>query len=88
MHFRIKPHILRKIREKHNIEVYEIYEVLEGRFLFTRVGKERYRIIGRCYGGRPLTMHLDKDKRKDRFELVTARESDDSEKRFYKREIE
>jgi uncharacterized DUF497 family protein len=85
MHFRIKPEILRKIRDKHNIEAYEIYEVLEGRFLFTRVGKERYRIIGRCYGGRFLTVYL--DKRRDCFDLVTARESEDSEKRFYKKEI-
>jgi hypothetical protein len=25
MHFRIKPHILRKIIDRHNIEAYEIY---------------------------------------------------------------
>jgi uncharacterized DUF497 family protein len=86
MHFRIKPHLLRKIRDKHNIEAYEIYEVLEGRFLFTRVDKERYRVIGKCYGGRFLTMYL--DRKRDCFELVTARESEYSEKRFYKREIE
>ena len=90
MHFRIKPHIkphiLRKIIDRHSIEAYEIYEVLEGRFIFTRVDKERYKVIGKSYGGRFLTMFL--DKKRDSFELVTARESEDSGKRFYKRKTE
>jgi len=81
---KIKPEILAKIRDKHAVDIEEVYEVFEGRFIFTRVKKNRYRVIGKTITGRYLTIFLDKvgvD-----LEVVTARDSTDSEKRFYKKE--
>ncbi|RLI88953.1 MAG: BrnT family toxin [Archaeoglobales archaeon] len=82
---RIKPEILTKIRDKHAVDIEEVYEVFEGKFVLTRVKGNRYRVIGQTTAGRYLTIFMDKIG-KD-FEIVTARNSTDSEKRFYKKEI-
>ena len=51
-----------------------------------RVIGNRYRIIGKTVGGRFLTIFV--DKKGQIYELVTARDSTDSEKRLYKKKIE
>ena len=83
---KIKPEILAKIRDKHAVDVEEVYEVFEGKFVLTRVRGNRYRVIGKTAAGRFLTIFMDKVGRD--FEIVTARDSTDSEKRFYRKETE
>lgn len=83
---KIKPEILAKIRDKHAVDIEEVYEVFESKFVLTRVKGNRYRVIGKTAAGRFLTIFLDKVG-KD-FEIVTARDSTDSEKRFYRKETE
>jgi uncharacterized DUF497 family protein len=82
----VKHHIAMKIAKKHGVAVAEVFEVLEGNFLYKRVKGNRYRIIGKTLGGRFLTIFVDKEGQI--YELVTARDSTDSEKRLYKKEIE
>ena len=84
MPIRIKPAILSKIREKHAVDIEEVYEVFESKFVFTRVKDNRYRVIGQTAAGRYLTIFMDKTG--EDFEIVTARDSTDAEKRFYKKE--
>lgn len=66
------------------MDIEEVYEVFEGKFVLTRVKGNRYRVIGQTAAGRYLTIFMDKAGRD--FEIVTARDSTDSEKGFYKRE--
>jgi len=66
------------------VDIEEVYEVFEGKFVLTRVKGNRYRVIGQTAAGRYLTIFMDKAGRD--FEIVTARDSTDSEKGFYKRE--
>ena len=80
----IKPEILSKIRDKHAVDIEEIYEVFESKFILTRVKGNRYRVIGKTATGRYLTIFMDKVR--EGFEIVTARDSTDSEKRFYRKE--
>ncbi len=82
----VKHHIAMKIAKKHGVAVAEVFEVLEGNFLYMRVKGNRYRIIGKTLGGRFLTIFV--DKKGQIYELVTARDSTDSEKRLYKKKIE
>ena len=82
----VKHHIAMKIAKKHGVAVAEVFEVLEGNFLYKRVKGNRYRIIGKTLGGRFLTIFVDKEGQI--YELVTARDSTDSEKRLYKKKIE
>ncbi len=82
----IKHHIASKIESKHNVTVKEVFEVLEGVFLYTRVKGNRYRIIGKTFAGRFLTLFV--DKKGQIYELVTARDSTDAEKRLYRKEME
>ncbi len=72
----VKHHIALKIAKKHGVAV---AEVLEGKFLYMRVKGNRYRIIGKTVGGRYLTIFV--DKKGQIYELVTARDSTDSEKK-------
>ncbi len=57
---KIKPEILAKIRDKHAVDIEEVYEVFEGRFILTRVRGNRYRAIGKTATGRFLTIFMDK----------------------------
>ncbi len=82
---KIKPEILTKIRDKHAVDIEEVYEVFEGRFILTKVKGNRYRVIGKTAAGRFLTIFMDRIG-KD-LEIVTARDSTDSEKRFYRKEV-
>ena len=84
MAIKIKPEVLTKIRDKHAVDIEEVYEVFEAKITFTKEKGNRYRIIGKTAAGRYLTIFMDKVG-KD-FEIVTARDSSDSEKRFYRKQ--
>jgi len=85
MRLEIKRKILSKIEKKHKIKLNEIYEVLDGRFYYEKVKGNRYKIIGKTESGRFVTLFV--DKLRQAFELVTARDSTDAEKRLYKKKI-
>ena len=84
MRLKIKKKILMKIERKHKIKLNEIYEVLEGRFYYEKIKGNRYKIIGKTESGRFVTLFVDKLRT---FELVTARDSTDVEKRLYKKKV-
>lgn len=85
MRLEIKHNTALRMEKEHNITVSEVFEVLEGAFLYKRIKGNRYRIIGKTMAGRILMLLIDK---KDlAYELVTAKDSTDSEKRLYKKEI-
>lgn len=85
MTIHIKPDVLRKIMDKHSVEIREVYEVFERKFILTRVKGNRYRVIGQTMAGRYLTIFMDKET--GHYEIVTARDSTESEKKFYRKEI-
>ena len=82
---RIKKKIKAKIEKKHGVSVREVYEVFGGRYYLTTAGRRRYKVIGKTRSGRFLTLII--DKKEDIYELVTARDSTDSETRLYKKKI-
>jgi uncharacterized DUF497 family protein len=82
----IKHHIATKIEKKHGVKVSEVLEVFEGKIYTKKVGKDRYCIIGRTLAGRFLTIFV--DKKGKLLEVVTARDSTDSEKRLYRIKME
>ena len=74
------------MKKKHGVKVNEILEVFEGKIYTKKVDKDRYCIIGRTVAGRFLTIFV--DKKGKLLEVVTARDSTDSEKRLYRIRVE
>jgi len=69
---------------KHNVRIREVGEVIKNRPLIKRIGGKNWMVIGQTDSGRYLTIYLFQIGRKV-FRLKTARDSTDSEKRFYRK---
>lgn len=71
---------------KHGIKPYEAEETIAYKPLFKKVKKGKYAALGPTLDGRYLVMVFErKDKGKAR--VVTGWDMDDSERKYYKREV-
>lgn len=70
---------------EHNVEQYEVEEAVWGDAWFERRrGKQRYHVYSQTNGGRYLFIVLDREIGDD-FYVVTARDMDDGEKKYYRK---
>ena len=70
---------------EHNVEWYEVEEAIWNKAWFeNRRGKQRYHAYGQTDSGRYLFIVLDRRAGSD-FYVVTARDMNDREKRYYRR---
>ncbi len=68
----------------HNVEQHEVEEALGGDAWFKKRGRDRYYAYSQTDSGRYLFIVLDREY-DDCFYVVTARDMDDREKRFYRK---
>ena len=70
---------------EHQVEWYEVEEtVWDDPWFEKRRGRQRYHVYGQTKGGRYLFIVLDRATGDD-FYVVTARDMDDRERRYYRR---
>ncbi|HUD44412.1 MAG TPA: hypothetical protein VMR41_02625 [Patescibacteria group bacterium] len=69
---------------KHNIQLEEVFQVLNGGYVFIDGKLGRWLLIGKTTKKRFLTIIIGARKKKNTYGLVTARPSRKEEKSFYK----
>jgi hypothetical protein len=80
--------VKRKIREKHSIEEWEVYEAFFGRRVTIRNRKERagsHRLIGRTDSGRILTVPIRESEDKGIWDAKTAWDASKGERKIWNR---
>ena len=75
-----------KIWVKHCVSPEEVEEAVSGDKLFCRkCGADSYLLLGRAVSGRYLFIVLKKKDKGSRYKVITAREMQSKEKRYYKK---
>jgi uncharacterized DUF497 family protein len=79
--------VVDKIWVKHRVSPEEVDEAVSGDKLFCRKSRgSSYLLLGRAVNGRYLFIVLKKRGKESRYKVVTAREMQLKEKRYYKKE--
>jgi uncharacterized DUF497 family protein len=69
--------------DKHNVSKEEVLQIVKNPTYLKRLSKNRYSLYGQTNTGRYLTVIL--EKKKQIFEVVTARDTTSSEKSLYRK---